>query len=160
MYVVPFTVLRHFVGNVAEPLDQTEPSGSVTVSAGLFMRLLQAALQTHAFDEDAYLVANPDVASSIRRGEFSSGRQHFVERGYFEGRGSLRDEFDEAWYVKVNPDVARSIRAGTYPSGRAHFLEAGAFEFRAPNSDSETDMNLWRTSLNPVPERKPALAEQ
>lgn len=157
MYVIPFSVLRHYLGEAT--LSPEEEGPPVTISAGLFRRLLQDALLTHPFDESAYLAANPDVASSVRRGEFGSGRAHFIERGYFEGRGSYQDEFDESWYVKANSDVARSIRAGTYPSGKAHFLSAGAAEFRAPSGACEADMNLWRASLRPDLETSGAMAE-
>jgi GSCFA family len=38
------------------------------------------------FHEDLYLEANPDVAQAIRRGELSSGYEHWVETGKGEGR--------------------------------------------------------------------------
>jgi hypothetical protein len=41
---------------------------------------------TVEFDEDAYLAANPDVAAAVRRGDVVSGRRHFDEIGWNEGR--------------------------------------------------------------------------
>jgi SAM-dependent methyltransferase len=38
------------------------------------------------FDEAAYLAANPDVASAVKAGAFTSGRQHFEEFGLHEAR--------------------------------------------------------------------------
>ena len=38
------------------------------------------------FDEEAYLAANLDVASSVAQGVFSSGRDHFLRHGQREGR--------------------------------------------------------------------------
>ena len=40
------------------------------------------------FDEQGYLRLNPDVADSIRRGEFESGYQHYVLHGFREGRNT------------------------------------------------------------------------
>ena len=39
-----------------------------------------------AFDEAAYLLENPDVASAIARGEVASGYEHYVKYGLREGR--------------------------------------------------------------------------
>jgi SAM-dependent methyltransferase len=38
------------------------------------------------FDEERYLLQNPDVASAVRMDLFESGWQHFIEHGYAEGR--------------------------------------------------------------------------
>jgi hypothetical protein len=38
------------------------------------------------FSEESYLAANPDVAEAIRRGEFTSGKEHFDLHGRHEGR--------------------------------------------------------------------------
>jgi hypothetical protein len=38
------------------------------------------------FEEDKYLVANPDVIGGIQRREFKSGQDHFEKTGIFEGR--------------------------------------------------------------------------
>ena len=38
------------------------------------------------FEEAAYLAANPDVAADVRKGGWSSGRQHFDALGHKEGR--------------------------------------------------------------------------
>jgi len=43
-----------------------------------------------AFDEGAYLASNPDVSASVRRGEYSSGLEHFFAYGAFEGRPGIR----------------------------------------------------------------------
>lgn len=39
-----------------------------------------------AFDEQAYLAANPDVAASVASGAFSSGADHYAKYGVNEGR--------------------------------------------------------------------------
>ena len=38
------------------------------------------------FNEDKYLVANPDVIGGIQRKEFNSGQDHFEKAGILEGR--------------------------------------------------------------------------
>jgi SAM-dependent methyltransferase len=38
------------------------------------------------FDEIYYLKSNPDVASAVASGAFASGRDHFTQFGYHEGR--------------------------------------------------------------------------
>ncbi len=43
-------------------------------------------LDEASFDESGYLRLNPDVASSIQRGEFESGYQHYILHGFGEGR--------------------------------------------------------------------------
>ena len=42
------------------------------------------------YDERSYLVANPDVAQAVYRGEIRSGWDHFVASGQAEGRLQLR----------------------------------------------------------------------
>ena len=39
-----------------------------------------------AFDESAYLAANPDVAAAVAAGAFSSGSEHYAQYGASEGR--------------------------------------------------------------------------
>ena len=56
----------------------TEPPG--------FREALRLLLQHVHVDEDAYRRAYADVAIAIREGAYSSGRAHFVQHGYFEGR--------------------------------------------------------------------------
>lgn len=113
MYVIPFSVLRHFLDDKGDEFQQEETSKSITITLALFNRLVRQVLLTHPLDEDAYLADNPDVASSVRRRDFTSARNHYVEHGYFECRGITKGEFDESWYLKTNPGVARSIRFGT-----------------------------------------------
>lgn len=38
------------------------------------------------FDEIFYLRNNPDVAYAVRRGEYASGYDHFMQHGRYEGR--------------------------------------------------------------------------
>ncbi len=38
------------------------------------------------YNESDYLFLNPDVATAVRRGEFSSGYEHYIRYGQYEGR--------------------------------------------------------------------------
>ena len=42
------------------------------------------------FDEAWYLTTYPDVAEAVRSGRAKSGYDHFIERGYAEGRKPSR----------------------------------------------------------------------
>lgn len=46
------------------------------------------------FDEQQYLLQNPDVAAAVARGKFTSGRAHFRQHGQAEGR-LLRIHYNE-----------------------------------------------------------------
>jgi len=48
--------------------------------------ILEAVATDQNFDEKAYLLANPDVASAVRKRKFSSGRSHFDTFGKHENR--------------------------------------------------------------------------
>jgi hypothetical protein len=83
------------------------------------------------FNEAHYLLANPDVAEALRRGEFSSAREHFELFGRDEKRiHCVPDNFDEDYYVEANPDVAAAIICGNVVSGAHHWLVHGRHEQR------------------------------
>jgi hypothetical protein len=81
------------------------------------------------FDEQYYLLANPDVAQAVARGGFLSGRHHFDQYGRFEPR-RVSPLFNEALYLQQNPDVALAIQQGRIQSALSHFVEFGQFEGR------------------------------
>jgi hypothetical protein len=97
-----------------------------------FLEVLKMLLRGAAFDEKWYLATYPDVADAVRTGAFKSGRHHFIEVGYFEGRRPGLFEVDEQWYCKTYPDVAESIDKGAIQSGQQHFNEHGYDEGRLP----------------------------
>jgi hypothetical protein len=111
--------------------------------------LLLRALLTYdpLFDEDSYLNANPDVAISIKRGEWRDGRSHYVQVGYFEGRIFTRAKFSETAYLKSNPDVAVAIKRGEWRSAADHYMNMGVQELRAPCKEFESDIDAWRSAL-------------
>lgn len=48
--------------------------------------IMETDVTEQNFDEDAYLLANPDVASVVQSGEFDSGRHHYLLFGKDERR--------------------------------------------------------------------------
>jgi hypothetical protein len=82
-----------------------------------------------AFDEQFYLLHNPDVAKLVRKGAFYCGYEHFVRHGMKEGRrGSAL--FHERAYMDANPDVKAAVEEGRFVSGAHHYLRYGVIEGR------------------------------
>ncbi|MCP1344656.1 hypothetical protein BIS07_20800, partial [Halomonas sp. FL8] len=99
------------------------------------------------FDENFYLISNPDVASAVMHGDFSSGYQHYQLYGAAEGRetGALSG-FDESFYLHQNPDVAVAVVNNHYSSGYQHYRQYGDTEGRNPNVLFD---ELWYRKTNP-----------
>jgi hypothetical protein len=94
--------------------------------------LIRTLLIVVEVDEAFYLSRNPDVADGIRNGSIRSGREHFVDHGYFEGRLPYRIEVDEQWYRETHPDLAASLGDGEYATAQEHFDGPGYSEGRRP----------------------------
>lgn len=74
-----------------------------------------------SFNEAAYLAANPDVAASIRAGNFGgSGLAHYTEYGRNENRPGTPQ--------------AQTGSTGTAPSGMAGFVASPDYQFRLNES--------------------------
>jgi hypothetical protein len=97
------------------------------------IEIVKLLLRGVAFDEKWYIAKYPDVAAAIAGGIFKSGRHHFIEVGYFEGRRPRDFEVDEKWYLEAYPDVADSVGKGVIRSARQHFNEHGYDEGRSPS---------------------------
>lgn len=78
------------------------------------------------FDEDFYLEKNPDVAESVRRGEWPSGFAHYCVIGKSTGRQAVRP-VDELWYTNTYPQVSIDISRGTAKSPTDHYRRIGRF---------------------------------
>jgi len=140
MFVPPYKlILKH--------LDPG-PEGvhDVTVPRRLLDFLLRRLLEHAEFDEMQYLRCNPDVATAIRRKEMQSGREHFIQVGYFEGRAG-GTPVQEDWYLARNPDVAAAKRVGKVKSAEMQYRIAGASEWRQPNPRSAIDVDAWKNVL-------------
>ena len=97
-----------------------------------FLEVVKLLLRGAEFDEKWYISRYPDVAEAVSAGLFRSGRQHFIEMGYFEGRRPCDFEVDEKWYLQTYPDVADGVGKGEIKSARQHFNEHGYDEGRLP----------------------------
>ena len=94
------------------------------------------------WDEGQYLSNNRDVWEAVQRGEYGSGREHFLEAGKGEGRGfddpaylernpDVRQAVeDHGTYLERNPDVAAAVEAGHFSHGGEHFEQHGRAEGR------------------------------
>jgi hypothetical protein len=86
------------------------------------------------FNEKDYLACHPDVAAAVRRGDFSSGFDHYRKNGLTEGRFPGFDGFDHVKYLERNPDVATSLKStneDTSAGAREHFKRSGYAEGRS-----------------------------
>lgn len=81
-------------------------------------------------DEKYYLATNPDVASAVDVGFFSSGLQHFQQIGLAEGRVSVSPLYNEALYLQAYPEVANVVASGALRSGLQHYIQFGEAEGR------------------------------
>ena len=100
-----------------------------------FVEIVKLLLRGTEFDEKWYLTKYPDVAGAVKAGAFKSGRHHFIEVGYFEGRRPRDFEVDEKWYIETYPDVAEGIGKNKIASAYQHFNEHGYDEGRWPGQD-------------------------
>jgi hypothetical protein len=141
MYVPPYGALLNRFG------AENNPDSNITIPLPLFQLLLQFALTTANFDENAYLAENPDVADAVRDGVIESGYAHFIAFGFFENRKGVID-FDEAWYLATNADVASAVELGSIGSGLEHFYGTGAAEGRSPNATQVSIAGRWRAALH------------
>lgn len=126
-YVPPFESLR-------ESLRMTVIRGKPTpnMSYDDIKRMISRLLMMVDVDEEWYLQRNPDIAEAVREGRTRSGREHFVNNGYFEGRQPFPIPVDEDWYLAQNPAVAEAIREGLMQSAQQHFELHGYREGRLP----------------------------
>ncbi len=84
------------------------------------------------FDEQWYLKNNPDVAAAVRAKKISSGHDHYVTTGYFEGRLPYEIDVDEEYYFSKNDDVKKAARAKKVKSAKEHWYSNGMKEGRDP----------------------------
>jgi hypothetical protein len=74
------------------------------------------------YTEGGYLNANPDVAAAVKRGEYSSGFDHFKIFGHTENRklrlssdvAQLREQKLERIKPSLRLDLSHEIRGGKY----------------------------------------------
>jgi hypothetical protein len=76
-------------------------------------------------DPSSYRAAYPDVAEAIDNETLPSVTDHFVERGYFEGRFPFDVVVDEKWYVSRYGHVRIGLERGIAQSAQNHFVQVG-----------------------------------
>lgn len=128
---------------------------NIVISKSFLDFLLQNLLLNYEFNEEDYLRLNPDVAASVRQGEWESGKAHYIARGYFEDREGALKPLIETWYLRANPDVALAVKAGDWSSGESHYHERGMFEWRAPNKEMQETFVVWKNALGSVDDPTP-----
>jgi hypothetical protein len=126
-YLPPFDVIKREIVT-----SSVKGELRVTMSYDTFLRIIKMFAATLDVEESWYLHHYDDIARVVRNGKLPSGRQHFVDDGYFEGRLPFPIKVDEQWYLAQNPDVAEDVRKGVIASGQAHFDEFGYREGRLP----------------------------
>jgi hypothetical protein len=111
--------------------DDERDNGACVVSKDLLRRLVELAFGPKVYEERAYLDANPDVEKAVAKGEFLTGRRHYIWVGITEDRPVSERAFDEIGYLLVNPDVKSAVDEGSFESGREHWQNIGWLEGRA-----------------------------
>ncbi|MGA2537709.1 MAG: hypothetical protein ABSF53_16950, partial [Terracidiphilus sp.] len=145
MYLPPYQQLLRATHN--EPNGE-QATDHVTIPFALFKFLLQAALSSADFDEEAYLAANAEVRDNLSRAGNITPHQHFVWYGYFEGRRGGLPKVDEPWYLATYSDVAAGIPNRDIASATEHFEQVGAAEGRAPSLEYVDEANEWKQILD------------
>jgi hypothetical protein len=78
--------------------------------------------QLLGFDPEFYLKEYPEVVDLFKTG-LRSAAQHFLHRGFYEGRLPFR--FDEEFYLSTYPEVAIAISNGHFENALRHYYEVG-----------------------------------
>lgn len=144
MFVPPYQIMAEAI---RPSLDGPRVTERVLLPRAMFQLMLRLLLEQVPFDEQDYLSRNPDVAEAVARGDVPSARQHFVSKGYFEGRSGGCPIVDDDWYLKANADVAREVRKGAIGSARDHYVAAGAQEWRSPSRQDSALVEEWKQAL-------------
>ena len=143
MFVPPYDLILKHLGSDPKKRGRSD---DVIVPRRLLDFLLRRLLEHVDFDETQYLRCNPDVVTAIAKREMRSGREHFIQVGYFEGRaGGI--PVQEDWYLARNPDVAAAKRARKVESAEMQYRIAGASEWRQPNARSANDVDAWKSVM-------------
>jgi hypothetical protein len=126
-YLPPFDAIRNQIAT-----SSVRGKLHVSMSYDTFLKIIKMYTAMLDVDEGWYLRHNKDIAKVVADGGLTSGRRHFIDDGYLEGRLPFPIEVDEPWYLAHNPDVADDVRKGVIASGQAHFDDFGYREGRLP----------------------------
>lgn len=145
MFVPPYQLL----------LEELRPAGSpprdgdeVVVPRVMFELMLRLLVEQMPFDAADYLRRNADVATAVSAGKLDSAHQHFVTKGYFEGRAGGAPVVDEMWYQQRYADVAKELSGGGITSAGDHYIENGAREWRSPTLADQKLVDEWKRAAS------------
>jgi hypothetical protein len=141
MFVPPYQVL----------LEELRPASSapreaddIVIPRVMFELMLRLLVEKMPFDKEDYLKRNPDVAEALSQGKIKDARQHFITKGYFEGRVGGAPRVDEKWYQRRYADVAVALEDGGIASATDHYVDSGTREWRSPTQSEEPLVNEWK----------------
>jgi len=143
MFVPKYRILMDFFATSAID-SKMRPTELLSVPRPVLDLMFRLLLEKAEFDPADYLRRNPDVAQAMSSGKVSSAKQHFVTKGYFEGRVGGYPMVDADWYLTANSDVASEVRRGRIRSAADHYFNAGADEWRSPSRQLTESVNEWR----------------
>jgi hypothetical protein len=106
-----------------------------------------------AFNEQAYLTANPDVAAAVQRGDFGSASDHYSMFGQYEGRdaggatsGAQSHYWDSPSWLSLSGNgggtAATGIKSSTTPFQSAPNLPGNASFYSAPGQFEGKNFNV------------------
>jgi hypothetical protein len=126
-YVPPFELIKKNIS-----VNTVKGKLHFNIEYSNFLHILKMMLIAVNVDEVWYLKTYPDVAESVKAGEFKCAKHHFIDSGYFEGRLPCEFQVDEGWYLSTYQDVAEQIKSGKVQSATGHFRAHGYSEGRLP----------------------------
>ena len=95
------------------------------------------------YDEDYYLMVNPDVVNGIAAGYFENGYHHYRLHGRDEGRIGA-PVFDAAWYCRIYPMATTDIENGRARDAWDHWQRIGRYRGYLPNPGAPRPENPSR----------------
>ena len=140
--MAPVPHAKVLLGDIATTMLSDEPN--ILVPKQVLAQLLELYLSCWDFDEDWYLSKYPDVKNAVKSGVVESGRNHFKQVGYFEGRAGAAVAVDADWYLETYPDVAKAVIDGRVTTVHDHYTNYGHAEGRFPR-DPKIDLNWYRS---------------
>ncbi len=135
------------VGEVKKKNPNFDSASDLVISKRLFDFLLKIAVSASDYDEAHYVKSNPDIQTAIAKGVLKSGREHYINTGFKEGRQGSVSVVDEKWYRDTYKDVDQAIKDGKVASASAHHKARGWKENRAANPVEEQDIRSWTQML-------------
>ena len=94
----------------------------------------------NAFDEDEYLYKNEDVAEAVKRGQFRSGWEHYVQFGWKEGRLSNSYLWTPSSSDKLKNKVATSLPDLLSPTAEPTKIDSASATEHMPIPDGRIDI--------------------